>query len=306
VSRPAGFEFCFRRVVQGAGERLDRFLAASLEGVSRKKIKQALDGGRIFVDGRVARRAGQILHGGECIEGTLLLSEPLPSPQVFVVYQDSDMLAVAKPAGLSSHPAHPGQDSALGQVCALLDGSGASPVLQHRLDRDTSGLLLFALHEESNQSLYQQFCERRVGKSYLALVEGRPPASFSADDRLKSGVRGRTVVDSRGQEANTDFVTLAYTGGAALVEAQPGTGRTHQIRVHLAIQGFPLLGDVLYGGAVFFKTAQCHLAIPRLLLHAYRLRFQHPRTGEPMMLECPPPADFLPLLSLFDDCPISS
>lgn len=305
MSRSAGSEFFFRRVAHGAGERLDRFLAASLEGVSRKKIKQALDGGRIFVDGQVARRAGQILQGGERIEGTLLLSEPLPSPQVFVVYQDLDLLAVAKPAGLASHSAHPDQDSALDQVCALLDGSGASPVLQHRLDRDTSGLLLFALHEESNQFLYRQFFERRVAKSYLALVEGRPPASFSADDRLKSGVRGRTVVDSGGQEAHTDFVTLAYTGGAALVKAQPHTGRTHQIRAHLAAQGFPLLGDALYGGALFFKTTQCHLAIPRHLLHAYRLRLQHPRTGEPMMLECPPPPDFSPVLSLFDDCPIS-
>jgi len=305
VSRPAGFEFCFRRVAQGAGERLDRFLAASLESVSRKKIKQALDGGRIFVDGQVARRAGQILQGGERIEGTLLLNEPLQSPQVSVVYQDSDLLAVAKPAGLSSHPAHPGQDSALGQVCALLDGSGASPVLLHRLDRDTSGILLFALHEESNQFLYRQFFERRVEKSYLALVEGRPPASFSVDDRLKSGVRGRTVVDSAGQEAHTDFATLAYGSGAALVEARPRTGRTHQIRVHLAAQGFPLLGDALYGGALFFKTAQSYLAVPRHLLHAYRLRFQHPRTGDPMMLECPPPPDFSPVFSLFDNCPIN-
>jgi 23S rRNA pseudouridine1911/1915/1917 synthase len=291
-------------VAHGAGERLDRFLAASLEGVSRRKIKQALDGGRIFVDGQVARRAGQILHGGECIEGTLLLSEPLPSPQVFAVYQDPDLLAVAKPAGLCSHPAHPGQDSALTQVCALLEGSGASPVLQHRLDRDTTGLLLFALHEESNQSLYRQFSERRVEKSYLALVEGRPPSLFSAEDRLKSGARGRTLVDSDGQEAHTDFTTLAYGDGAALVEAHPRTGRTHQIRVHLAAQGFPLLGDALYGGALFFKTASSPLAIPRHLLHAHRLRFHHPRTGKPMLLECPLPPDFFPVLSLFDDCPI--
>ncbi len=301
----AGSEFCFRRVAQGCGERLDRFLKASLEGVSRKKIKQALDGGRIFVDGRVARRAGQILHGGECIEGTLLLSQPLPSPQIFVVFQDADLLVVAKPAGLASHPAHAGQDSALSQVCALLDGRGAPPVLQHRLDRDTSGLLVFALHDESNQSLYRQFFERRVEKSYLALVEGRPPASFWADERLKSGVRGRTVPDPEGQEARTDFTTLAYGGGAALVEAQPRTGRTHQIRVHLAARGFPLLGDALYGGSLFFKTAQCQLAIPRHLLHAYRLRFQHPRTGEPMMLVCPPPPDFSPVLSSFDNCPIN-
>ncbi|AJF08021.1 hypothetical protein GSUB_11445 [Geoalkalibacter subterraneus] len=292
-------------MAHGTGERLDRFLAASLEGVSRKKIKQALDGGRIFVEGQVARRAGQILHGGERIEGTLLLSEPLPSPQVSWVFRDADLLAVAKPAGLASHPAHPGQDSALGQVCALLDGSGASPVLLHRLDRDTSGLLLFALHEESNQSLYRQFFERRVEKSYLALVEGRPPASFSADGCLKSGVCGRTVVDSGGQDAHTDFATLAYGSGAALVEARPRTGRTHQIRVHLAAQGFPLLGDALYGGALFFKTVRSHLAIPRHLLHAYRLRFQHPRTGEPLMLECPPPPDFSPVLSLLDNCPIN-
>jgi 23S rRNA pseudouridine1911/1915/1917 synthase len=292
-------------VAQGAGERLDRFLAASLEGVSRKKIKQALDGGRIFVDGQVARRAGQTLQGGERIEGTLLLSEPLPSPQVSLVFRDADLLAVAKPAGLASHPAHPGQDSALGQVCALLDGSGASPVLLHRLDRDTSGLLLFALHDESNQSLYRQFFERRVEKSYLALVEGQPPASFSADDRLKSGIRGRTVVDPGGQEAHTDFTTLAYGNGAALVEARPRTGRTHQIRVHLAVQGCPLLGDALYNGPLFFMAARSPLAISRHLLHAYRLRFHHPRTGESVMLECPPPPDFSPVLSLLDGCLIN-
>lgn len=307
MKKPSGGEVSFRCVAQCPGKRLDLFLADCIKGVSRKKIKQALDGGRIFVDGRVARRAGQILQGDERIEGTLFSNEALPLPQVSVVYRDADLLVVDKPAGLPSHLDHLGQDSALGQVCALLKDAALPPVLLHRLDRDTSGLLLFALHQESNRALYRQFSERRVEKSYLALVKGQPPAFFSAASRLKPGVRGRTVVvDQGGFEAQTDFTTLAYGRDVALVEAHPRTGRTHQIRVHLAAQGYPLLGDALYRGTLFLRTAERHLAVPRHFLHAHRLRFCHPCTDQLMTLECAPPQDFAPVLDLLDDSPFKS
>jgi len=292
-----------------AGERLDLFIARSLAGVSRKAVKKALDGGQVFVDGRTERRAGQLLRGSETVTVTLDLPEPVPpAPEIAILYRDEQLLAVDKPAGLPAHPTVAGRANALSLVSELLHEEGeGTPILLHRLDADTTGVLLFALTDAANRELSRQFAEREVEKVYLALVAGIPPDSFRVNNFLKPGVRGRTVaVASGGQPAETFFRTLKINnpplakggkGGFALVEARPKTGRTHQIRAHLAGEGFPLLGDTLYGGPLLVERGGERLPIRRHLLHAFRLSFRHPATGKEMTIEAPLPADFKAVLN---------
>jgi len=295
------------------GERLDLFIARSLTGVSRKAVKKALDGGRVFVDGRVERRAGLQLNGSETVELTLDLPPlPPPLPDLSVLFRDEYLLAVDKPPALPAHPTVAGRHNALELVTGMLRSEGVTftPILLHRLDADTSGVLLFALTPEANRQLARQFVDREVEKTYMALVAGTPPDSFRADNHLKAGVRGRTVaVASGGQQAVTDFRilwrssakgshALVKGGGTefSLVEARPKTGRTHQIRAHLAGAGFPLLGDTLYGGPSFVELGGGRLHVRRHLLHAFRLTFRHPAAGEMVTIEAPVPEDFRDLL----------
>jgi 23S rRNA pseudouridine1911/1915/1917 synthase len=283
-----------------AGERLDLFIARNLAGVSRKAVKKALDGGQVFVDGRTERRAGQLLQGSETVTVTLDLPEPVPpAPELSILYRDEQLLAVDKPAGLPAHPTVAGRVNALSLVSELLQGVGEGvPILLHRLDADTTGVLLFALTDAANRELSRQFAEREVEKVYLALVAGVPPDSFCVKNFLKPGVRGRTVaVPSGGQPAETAFCVLRRGEGVALVEARPKTGRTHQIRAHLAGEGFPLLGDSLYGGPLLIEPGGDRLPIRRHLLHAFRLSFSHPATGKETTIEAPLPADFKAVLN---------
>ncbi len=291
-------------VADGAagGERLDLFLARTLEGVSRKGVKRALDSGRVFVDGRVERRAGHPLAGGETVTLTLEGAAPRPlEPDLTVLFRDASLLAVAKPAGLAAHPTVGGRPNALDQVRKLLSGPGGEgePILLHRLDADTTGVLLFALTSAANRELSRQFADREVEKVYLALVGGNPPERFRVENHLQPGRRGRTeAVLSGGQHAETAFRTLELGSGFALVEARPHTGRTHQIRVHLADMGHPLLGDTLYGGSAALSSGGDWLRAPRHLLHAQRLAFRHPESREKLEIEAPHPDDFRPFLEL--------
>jgi len=290
------------RVVDSAaaGERLDLFLARALEGVSRKAVKRALDGGRVFVDGAVERRAGFPLSGGEEVSVTLDLPPlPSPPPSLPLLYRDDFLLAVDKGPGLPSHPTVAGRANALELVAERLRGEGSAvqPILLHRLDADTSGVLLFALTSEANRELSRQFSQREIVKTYLALVAGTPPAAFVVDNHLRAGVRGRTVaVASGGLPATTHFRTLSSASGVALVEARPKTGRTHQIRTHLAGAGFPLLGDLLYGGPAAVDLGGAKAPLRRHLLHAFRLDFRHPAGGEVVRIEAPLPEDFSAVL----------
>ncbi len=283
------------------GKRLDLCLTEALPGASRKLIKRALDRGAVFVNEQVERRAGTLLQGGETLSLTLELPpEPRAAVDVPVLYRDTDLLAVNKPPGLPVHANVADAVNVHDRVCALLGAEGASdPILIHRLDADTTGVLLFALNREANRSLARQFSERQVEKTYLALVRGCPPRAFDVRDYLRPGVRGRTVqVRSGGQPAWTSFRTLACRNDAALVAARPHTGRTHQIRTHLASQGFPLFGDTLYGGQDKLITPQGPTLCPRHMLHAASLALTHPATGQPLVLTAPLPEDFIHLLTL--------
>lgn len=276
-----------------AGERLDVFLARHLSAASRKKIKKALDEGRIQVNGQTVQRAGLLLSGGEQLNGTVEANPQEPTWILDILYQDASLLAVNKPAGLPSHRTSNGGPNAQDLAADMLGRTDHPPILLHRLDQDTSGVLLLALTGAANRELARQFSVRAVEKIYLALVAGNPPDKFEISNHLKAKSRGRTIaVLSGGQPAQTFFTTLSCRHNITLVEARPRTGRTHQIRAHLAGAGYPLLGDGLYGGAGFVEMDGQPIAVARHLLHAWKLHIIHPENGSPLTFEAPLPEDF--------------
>lgn len=212
-----------------------------------------------------------------------------------VLYEDDHLLAVDKPAGLVTHPAykHPNGtlcDAIFARQC---ERGESRPWLLHRLDRETSGIVLFAKSVLARRALVRQFERRTVRKQYLAVVVGipEPPAgTIDAPLARDPADRRRTIVDAVGQAASTDYRVLAADNGYALVLAEPRTGRTHQIRAHLASIGTPLIGDARY------LPVDCAAGLaPRAMLHAWRLGFLYPSTGAPHTLCAPVPGDMLVL-----------
>ncbi len=277
------------------GERLDIFVARRRPELTRSRVQRLIEQGLVTVDGRPAR-AGLRLEPGRKVRLTLPPPEPLePAPEAIplsVVYEDEDLLVIDKPAGMTVHPgpghsAHTLVNAVLAR-CPDLRGVGAQgrPGIVHRLDKDTSGLVIVARNERAHTSLSRQLKERRVEKGYLALVHGRvePPegvieAPIARDPRH----RQRMAVVEGGREARTAYRVARYLDSYTLVEVTPYTGRTHQIRVHFAALGHPVAGDAIYG--------RRSPVLGRQFLHAFRLAFRHPRTGERVHVEAPLPAD---------------
>jgi 23S rRNA pseudouridine1911/1915/1917 synthase len=285
----------------GAGQRLDRFVAASLEGVSRTRIQRWIALGAVTVDGAPAL-PGRRLRGLESIDAWPLPTEaerafePDPMP-LAIVYEDAELMVIDKPAGLVVHPAPGHWRGTLmnGLLHARPDSVGLPRAgIVHRLDKDTSGLMMVARSERGFERLTAALAARTVGRRYVAVVEGVPPARFTVDapigrdprDRLRMAV----VAAERGRPALTHVERLASTDRASTVECRLETGRTHQIRVHLAHRGHPLVGDALYGGRALSGFA-------RQALHAWRLDLQHPASGAPLAFSSPLPADLVALLS---------
>jgi 23S rRNA pseudouridine1911/1915/1917 synthase len=298
---------------EARGERLDAHLARALPDLSRSRLQSLLESGDVLVDGR-ARKTSHRLSGGERVVVRLpppvpveTLAEDLP---LQVLHEDADLVVLDKAAGMVVHP---GAGHASGTlVNALLHrvadlkgvGGELRPGIVHRLDKDTSGCLVVAKHERALGALQAAFKSRVVGKTYLALVHGHPPPTLSLDTfygrhpvhrqkftgRLKEGKRAQTSVQTR----------ELFADGAALVEVELLTGRTHQIRVHLSEAGHPLLCDALYGAGRKAKgaVAAAQEALGRQALHAWRLSFPHPGSGEPLAFEAPLPADLTRALAL--------
>ncbi len=280
----------------GAGERLDRFLARELPDYSRSRLQRWIALGAVSCETRTLA-ADSRLTGHEQI---IVEPQPLeadtafvPDPVEFeVVYEDAALLVIDKPAGLVVHPA-PGNWRGTLMNGLLYRFSTQSKVARagivHRLDKDTSGLMMVARSEKVRETLVAQLSDRSVERRYLAICLGQVNEAFSADGAIgrDRNNRLRMAVTQAGKAARTDFVPLA-TGrlndrAVTLVMCQLHTGRTHQIRVHLAHAGFPLIGDTLYGGPpVEAMTGQS--------LHAFSLRIQHPVSGEPMSWVSPPQA----------------
>ncbi len=284
-------------------KRLDSFLTEALDGrFSRRQLKDALDGGMISVNG-VPAKPRTLVKEGDRIEGELPLERPLgPSPETIalgVVYEDENLLVIDKPVGMVVHPGAGNSkgtlvNALLGRGGGLSDVGGAErPGIVHRLDKDTSGLLVVARDNRTHRKLQTQFEERSVDKIYEALVRGRVEFEEGHVDRpigrhpkMRNKMAVSTAPDAR--EAVTRYRVLRRFPRATLLEVRILTGRTHQIRVHLASLGYPVVGDRLYGNV--------QDAAPRLGLHARRLKFTHPRTGERLSFESPPPPDFRALV----------
>jgi len=293
----------------GAGVRLDRFLAGVAEVGTRSQAKRLIDAGRVRVDG-VARKSAHLLGVGARLEVELpepepLAAEPEPLP-LAVLYEDADLLAVDKPPGMVVHPA-PGARrgtvvNALAHRLGTLAGVGRPdrPGIVHRLDRDTSGVLLVARTAPALEALARQFRTRTVQKVYLAVVRGHlGPVSGTIDRAVGRHPRERkrmSVHSRRGRAALTRWTALERFPGATLMRLEPETGRTHQLRVHLAAVGHPIVGDRVYGPRHAGRTAG-GLAFPRQALHAAEIRFDHPSSGARMVVRAPLPPDLEQLLA---------
>ena len=290
---------------EDAGTRLDAFLAARLPELSRSRAASLVQEGRVTVNGRPASKSCR-LSGGETLSvslpeqpaDTALTAQDIP---LDVVYEDDDVIVVNKPAGLVVHPAPGHPDGTL--VNALLHHCGDSlsgiggekrPGIVHRIDRDTSGLIIAAKNDTAHLALAAQLADHTLARTYECLAVG----NFREDSGTVDAPIGRHPVDRKrmavvrqgGREAVTHWEVIARYPGVTHLRCRLKTGRTHQIRVHLAYIGHPILGDTVYGAKkpVAGLTGQC--------LHAVGLRFIHPRTGEPVELTCPLPEEFVRML----------
>ncbi len=299
-----------------AGTRLDLFIVAKARDMSRKKAKKLIDTRRVSVDGRIESMASRTLKAGERIEVRLPDEEKTHAPTIEIIHDEPAFIAVAKGPGLPSGPTQdPKRLHAQKLAEAKLD---TRLTLLHRIDRDTSGLLLMARDKEFTAALLDAFRTREVEKRYLAIVSGCPPQSFEDVCRLKEVSGGKVaVVRNGGMKAQTTFETLVSVGGASLVLAKPHTGRMHQLRAQLARRGYPVLGDSLYGGTASIRVGAAksaksgraksnrgkkgrervskfrEVSVERQMLHAWKIAFVHPLTGERVELTCAPPADFI-------------
>ncbi|HVP67052.1 MAG TPA: RluA family pseudouridine synthase [Anaeromyxobacteraceae bacterium] len=279
-----------------AGERVDRFLARSL-GMSLSRARDLASEGRVRVRGKTCSPLRR-LSGGEELEVRLPSPRRGPrsshEPALPALYDDGDVLVVAKPAGLPVEPSVPGATSAVGAASRMgrFDvGGQALPGLAHRLDRGTSGCLLFARSDLALAALRRAFAASQVEKEYLAVVAGDPPGEMALDTpygREPRDPRRFTTRVASARRARLSFRVERRFAGAALLRVRLGTGRTHQIRVQLAEQGFPVLGDDVYG------VASPHIG--RQALHAVRLAFPRPSDGQRVVAVAPVPADLEELL----------
>jgi 23S rRNA pseudouridine1911/1915/1917 synthase len=289
-------------VAESDGERLDVFIARLLPELTRSRVRKLIDAGCVAVDGRRATKAGQALDAGARVRVTLPPEDSAPEAESIplrIVYEDGDLLVVDKPAGLAVHPS-PGHErhtlvNAVLAHCPELSGAGGEgrPGIVHRLDKDTSGLIIVAKNDETHLALAKQLKEREVGKVYVALVEGVPAQAEGVIDAPLGRhpvQRKRQAVVTGGREARTHYRVVREVDGYALLEVRPETGRTHQIRVHLAAIGHPVAGDALYGRrsrSDRLKPVPRNSRVPRQFLHAAKLSFRHPRTGARLDLEAP-------------------
>ena len=297
------------------GERLDAWLARRLPAHSRSRLQALIDEGHVLLDEARTRPSAR-LRAGQSVRVEVpppVPAEPQPEDiPIAVVYEDPHLLVVNKPAGIVVHP---GAGTSRGTlVNALLrhvrDLSGVGGVLRpgivHRLDRGTSGLLVVAKDDETHRSLVRQFAGRTVEKEYLALVLGNPARDSGEIDapigrdpvhRKKMSVRA-----PRGREARTSWRVVERFDGAALLRVRIHTGRTHQVRVHLASIGHPVAGDAVYGGKRTLSSRrgaarEAFALLDRPALHAARLAFTHPATGERLTFEAPLPDDIESVLA---------
>ncbi|MGD0938682.1 MAG: RluA family pseudouridine synthase [Terracidiphilus sp.] len=325
---------------EAKGQRLDQFLVAQLEGVSRSRVQLLIDQGDVLVNGLV-EKASLKLRGGERIDIT---GEPHPAPlkaapediPLDVVYEDDDLAVINKPAGMMVHAGSGQSDDVRSRgtlVNALLyrfkalsaTGGDMRPGIVHRLDKDTSGLIVVAKNDRTHAALAEMFSSRQIKKTYIALVQGELErakgtinANVGRDPMRRTRMTSKPLGDARTAVTHYEVVRRLANrfGRFTLIRVRIETGRTHQIRVHMASIGHPVVGDTLYGGpgqltdqvasqAAISKAARRKLEPERLklgrnFLHAARLEFPHPRSGKLLQLEAPLPVELESFLARLD------
>jgi 23S rRNA pseudouridine1911/1915/1917 synthase len=316
---------------EAKGQRLDQFLVAQLEGVSRSRVQLLIDQGDVLVNGKL-EKASLKLRGSERVDIT---GEPHPAPlkataeeiPLDVIYEDADLAVVNKPAGMMVHAGSGQSESARSRgtlVNALLfrfkklsaTGGELRPGIVHRLDKDTSGLIVVAKNDRTHSALAELFASRQIKKSYIALVQGTVErargtisASVGRDPVRRTRMTTKPLENARTAVSHYEVVRRLANrfGKFTLVKVRIETGRTHQIRVHMASIGHPVVGDTLYGGpgqltdqaasqaatskAARRKAEPERLRLGRNFLHSARLEFAHPKTGKLLELEAPLPAE---------------
>lgn len=284
----------------GEPERLDKFLVNRLPEFSRSRLQSLIKDGRVHVNGTLAHKAGQLVEAPSRVEIHIPPTQPSEiTPEAIpleVIYENEDLLVVNKPAGMVVHPAAGHSAGTLVNAALAyspdIEGIGGEqrPGVVHRLDKDTSGLILLAKNDTAHRWLVEQFKDRRVTKTYFALVDGKPPTPSgrieapigrSAANRQMMAV----VPEQKGRQAVTEYRTLELFPLHTYLEVHPITGRTHQIRVHMAFLGCPITGDTIYG------HRRPSLAIPRQFLHAGRITLRLPGEEKSRSFEAPLPAD---------------
>lgn len=307
---PVARRISFAVAPEEGGLRLDLFLAGREIGLSRSQVQRAVEEGRVQVN-ETPVRSGRKLKAGDEVAIHLpearpsgVLSEAIP---LAILFEDASLLVIDKPAGMVVHPAagHAGGTlvNALLHHCCDLSGIGGvlRPGIVHRLDKETSGLLVVAKSDEAHRGLAGQFKRHEVKKTYQALVFGEPKTDGgrieAAVGRHPTDRKRMSTQSRRGRSAVTVWRIRERFGVAALLEVDIETGRTHQIRVHLTDIGHPVVGDRVYGGAGRIRTVGDRLACARMkamdrqALHAWHLAFAHPVTGEKMQFTAPLPED---------------
>jgi 23S rRNA pseudouridine1911/1915/1917 synthase len=331
---------------EAKGQRLDQFLvqflAAHSEGVSRSRVQLLMEQGDVLVNGKRGEKASLKLRGGERIDIT---GEPHPAPlravaeeiPLDVIYEDADLAVVNKPAGMMVHAGAGQNEEARNRgtlVNALLyrfkalstTGGDLRPGIVHRLDKDTSGLIVVAKNDRAHTALAEMFSNREIKKTYIALVQGTVErakgtinASVGRDPQRRTRMTAKPLGDARAAVSHYEVMRRLVNrfGKFTLVRVRIETGRTHQIRVHMASIGHPVVGDTLYGGsgqltdqaasqtatskAARRKTEPERLRLGRNFLHAARLEFPHPRTGKLLELEAPLPAELEAFLERLEE-----
>lgn len=297
-----------------SGERLDRFIAVQCPELSRTRLRELIDAGRVQIDGKPARKGALHLRGGEKItveitERSVMVARAEAIP-LEVLYEDEDVIAINKPAGMTVHA---GAGNPSGTLVNALLGHGLQlskggdplrPGIVHRLDKETSGVILVAKNDAAHAKLGEAFQQRAVKKTYLALVQGilkektgsielaigRDPIHRTRMATPRKSWRGAAIANPR--QARTDWRVLANVGNTTLVEVQLLTGRTHQIRVHFSALKHPVVGDTLYGAAANLRIGKVTLAkLARNFLHAARLGFAQPRSNAWIEVRAPLPAE---------------
>ncbi len=288
------------------GVRIDRVLLRHLrdeKGISRNRIQKWIDDGDVLINGAAPSRPAWRVQPGDDLRVRVigLPRRQLPTAEAIaldILYEDDDLLAVNKPAGLVVHPTYKHLSGTL--MNGLLEyardwPAGSAPALVGRLDKLTSGLIIVTKRSQIHGALQKAMSARRIDKDYLAIVRGKPsPARGTIDlalDRDPWDRRRVTVTDRGGQPSVTRYERLSTAGGFSIVRCRLITGRTHQIRVHLAAKKWPIVGDATYGGTTDAPE------FPRQALHSWRVAFRQPRTGRELVIEAPLPDDMRDLAS---------